>query len=109
MYGALQILGVPIDECWLLLQRIANNSMPRIRFNVIYTLLHAEKDLTGCAELSTKEIAMAVNLPNSTVERSLYDLVSHGVLIRRKKSEMSNAINFWSLSEWTEKTLKECS
>ena len=109
LYTALLILDVSNTEAWTLIQRIANNSMPKIRFACIMAILQTNKDLAGIAALSTREIATAINLPTSTTERALYDLVSHGVLTRTKKAETDNAPNFWELSDWSQKTLKECS
>lgn len=109
LYTALQILKIPSAESWRLLQRMANNSMPKIRFECLNAILSAKRDLVGSAILSTREIATEISLPTKTVERALYDLVSHNVLVRSKKAEHDNAPNFWGLSEWAEKTREECS
>jgi hypothetical protein len=105
IYTAMQVLGISDTEAWKLLRRIGSNSMPKIRYECLEALVKSKNNV----EMSTREVAEAVDLPTSTVRRSLYDLTSHKVISRLKKTEYNNATNFWALSEWTAKTREEFS
>lgn len=95
LYG-LDILGVQRERAWEIVQRVALDSMPALRRQVIEAL--AESGETGSTPL-----AEALDYPTSTVRRVLQDLTAHGAVSRT--SHGKGHADSYKLSAWAERRM----
>ena len=103
LYGALDAIGVDVDERWSILARIARDCAPAIRTKLIQVLV-GSKDWRR-----TSDIAEAAGLVTKTAARHLDDLVLLGLAERRKQPKTrskkpdeaaDNSPYQWGASAW---------
>jgi len=95
MHG-MDAIGVPRERIWTALEKIAFDSMHKVRRVVIETLLDGQWQATG-------NIAKAIQYPTGTARRALEELHAHGVVNCEKGG--AGKSDSWQLSEWTANTL----
>jgi predicted transcriptional regulator len=75
--------------------RVARDSLPKLRWRVLAALVGEEQ--------STNSVARAVNHPQQSTKRALEDLTAHGVIERRTVALQGSATkDFWRLSDGEE-------
>jgi hypothetical protein len=95
MHG-MDAIGVPRDRIWSALEKVAFDSMHKVRREVIETLIGSDWQATGV-------IAKTIQYPTSTARRALEELHAHGVVDCEKGG--AGKSDSWQLSEWTRQTL----
>lgn len=98
LLGGLLAIGTGSDRAWQLLGRIAVDSMPLARRNVLGVL----KDGGGAG--TTTGIAAILGYPTVTVRRATEELACYGVLDRRIREQTGSTADTWQLSEWFKTT-----
>jgi hypothetical protein len=88
----LRVIGLDDDEAWRLVTKTAFDSMPALRRRTLERLAKAE-------HTTTREVAVMLGLPTTTVRRTLEDLAAHGVLEREIGGE--GKADHWRLATWT--------
>jgi hypothetical protein len=96
LFHGLEAIGVERSRAWAALEKIAFDSMHKVRRAVL-------KQLEDGALHNTGAIAAAIQYPTVTARRALEELHAHGVLICIKGG--AGKADSWQLSEWTAKTL----
>ena len=92
-------VGVERTEALGLVSKVALDSMPKMRQDVLVALLGAS------GEQSTSSIAQKLGYPTSTVRRALEDLACYGVVERRSTGHGQSDV--WEMSQWTRHTYAE--
>ena len=99
VWRACGLLGLPGAESWEVVQRLALDSIPKLRGAVV-RYLAGPVDLLGTPRTAnTTEVRIAVSHPHRTVVRALEDLNAHHVIDR--VSPGKGHADMWSLSERT--------
>jgi len=93
--GALAI-GCTRTRAWELVTRVALDSMPLARRNVLACLFENDR-------LATQAVAVTLGTPTVTARRALEDLACYNVVWR----DTSGKSDEWSLSDWTKGILKK--
>jgi hypothetical protein len=93
LLAALTAIGVERDQAWLIVAKVALDSMPKLRRLILEQLAGADGPQT------TSAVAEALDHPTQTTRRGLEDLTAHGVLHRRAQGKGKST--FWTLSDWT--------
>jgi hypothetical protein len=88
----LYAIGLEREEAWQLVSKVAFDSMPAQRLQVIRLLADVE---TG----TTKAAAMRLGLPTTTARRVLEDLAAHR-LVQREEGDDGRS-DAWRLTAWT--------
>lgn len=88
----LVVIGVERQRAWELVRKVALDSMPAIRRKAFDFIAIQQGQLT------TSQIATAINLPSNTVRRTLEDLAAYNLIERESRGE--GKADFWQLSEW---------
>jgi hypothetical protein len=96
LLSALRALGVSEDAAWRLVQRVAFDSMPRIRWQALQTMLNDPRQWT------TSALAEKLGYPSNTMRRALEDLAVYRVLHRH--AEGAGHADRWELTDWTIET-----
>jgi hypothetical protein len=92
LWRACGLLGMNRDQAWEVANRIAADSMPKLRWRVLKSLTEEER--------STNSVAMVVNHPSKSTHRALQDLAAHGVVKRNTvQLEGTATKDFWRLTE----------
>ena len=91
LFCALLNMGIEGDEARIIASKVALDSIPSPRREILMHLLEN-------GEQKTAQIATALDLPTRTAERSCEELAAHGVFQRGKAGEADNAANVWSAS-----------
>jgi hypothetical protein len=93
LLDGLLAIGADTDTAWKVVEAAALDSIPAIRRKAMRALIDAED------ELRTSEIAEATGYPVRTIERTLDDLVAHGIadVTRRGPGKPTT----WASSQWT--------
>jgi hypothetical protein len=86
-------IGAERETAWGVVEAAALDSIPALRRKVMMTLLDANNSMT------TAEAAQAIAYPRGTTERTLDDLVAHGIAEVERPG--SGKANIWRASEWT--------
>jgi DNA-binding MarR family transcriptional regulator len=89
----LRLIGVDEETRWSLVVKVAFDSMPAQRRQVIELL--ARRDEAA----KTAEVGTSLGLPTSTAKRTLEDLAAHGILERQKQGEGSTSPDLWRLTD----------
>jgi len=97
LLSALEALGVARAEAWLLVERVAFDSMPRIRWQALKVML---KDTSK--RWSTSELASLLGYPTTTTRRALEDLAAYRVLQRH--AEGPGHADEWEPTDWAVET-----
>jgi hypothetical protein len=96
LLGGLDSLGCSRKRAWELIHKVAWDSMPCLRRQVVDTLRKA-------APLTTTQVAATLGYPTNTTRRTLEDLACYEVVIRQ--SGGPGKADLWHLSDWTQATL----
>jgi CRP-like cAMP-binding protein len=94
MLGSLRIIGVTDEWAWRTVAKLALDSIPQIRRDVLEHLVDQSIPVT------TATVCEACGYPKRTAERALEDLVAHG-LVTVKRYGPGKATE-WRISEWAE-------
>ena len=94
LYRAFMLIGMSQQEAWGLIKKVALDSMPQIRRNLLEILLQHD------AGLETKLAAVAAGYPTETTRHALQDLACYNVLQR----DPTGRADVWLLTDWTRKT-----
>jgi hypothetical protein len=78
LFHGLENIGVPTEECWKLVTKVALDCIPSLRRQVLTCLFGHSVGLT----LDTSAIAEAVGYPTVTTRRALEDLTGHRLVQR---------------------------
>lgn len=95
----LYAIGLDRAAAWQLVSKVAFDSMPAQRRQVIAFLADVETVTT------TKDAAIALGLPTTTARRVLEDLAAHK-LVKREEGVTGNA-DVWQLTPWTRDKYRE--
>jgi hypothetical protein len=94
LWRACGLLGMTREQAWEVADRIARDSLPKLRWRVLEALAEGEE------ELSTNTVARAVKHPYKSSKRTLEDLTAHGVVQRRTvELDGSASKDLWALTE----------
>jgi DNA-binding MarR family transcriptional regulator len=94
LWRACGLLGMTREQAWEVADRIARDSLPKLRWRVLEALAKGE------GELSTNTAARAVKHPYKSTKRTLEDLTAHGVVERRTvELDGSASKDLWVLTE----------
>jgi hypothetical protein len=99
--GGLESIGCTDDEAWTVLGRVALDSMPKVRRQLLDVLANTAGQLMPAVPIATKDAATAADLPTNTARRVLEDLNLLGLVVRTKKGDHDNAADLWALSDFT--------
>ena len=88
----LRLIGVPDDEAWRVTVKTGLDSMPAVRLRAFLFMLGRDDDV------STTDVATALDLPNPTTHRTLEELAAHGVIAR--KSQGQGKADLWRVKHW---------
>lgn len=91
LFEGLRLLGIDAPAAWVLVTKVAFDSMPAQRRRVI-------EHLAGVEATTAPETATMLGLPTTTTRRTLEDLAAHG-LVERAKDTDSKA-DTWKLAAW---------
>ena len=86
-------IGTDTDTAWRVVETAALDSIPALRRKAMIALLAAAD------EVPTAKIASAIGYPLRTTERTLDDLVAHGVALVNRYGQ--GKATTWQISEWT--------
>jgi hypothetical protein len=78
LLNAFRAIGVAEIDAWREIEKIALDSMPEIRRQVLEHLIDKK------AAMPTASVALALGYPTQTARRAMEDLAAHGVLLRNK-------------------------
>jgi hypothetical protein len=96
LFRGLLIIGTNRERAWELITKVALDSMPALRRNVLTMMLDNQDTL----DWKTKELAEDLGYPTNTTRRVLEDLNCYDIVLRM---EDGNA-DVWRLSDWTKDT-----
>ena len=98
LFRGLLDIGTSRPRAWELVTKVALDSMPALRHNVLLMMLtNLETD-----EWKTSTLATNLNYPTVTTRRALEDLNCYGIVTRTSQGE--GIADIWQLSEWTKLT-----
>jgi len=89
----LRLIGLDDSTAWSIVSKVAMDSMPTLRRQVLELLVTSED------ELSTPNVAVALDVPTTTCRRVLQDLTAHQVLQRIPGDP--GASDSWCATAWT--------
>jgi DNA-binding transcriptional ArsR family regulator len=93
LLDGLLTVGVDRDAAWSVVTSAALDSIPALRRRVMDTLMKAG------SELKKSEVAEAIGYPPTTTERTLDDLVAHGIIDVHRYGQGTPTT--WQISAWT--------
>ena len=99
MLAGLDAIGTTRADAWQVVTKLALDSVPALRLNVLYTLLPGSAD--------TNAVATAVRHPAQTTRRALEDLTAHGLVEVERQGE--GKAHLWSLSLFARARLENLS
>jgi hypothetical protein len=94
LVAGMRVLGVPRDEVWRLVAKVALDGMHPLRRRVLQELVDSRKPH------ATAVIAARCALPQTSVRRHLQDLTAHGVLTMTYDSPETWAVSDWTSQQW---------
>jgi DNA-binding transcriptional ArsR family regulator len=94
LLDGLLALGTAPEVAWHVVQTAALDSIPALRRKAMTALL-------ADGEMRTAELAEAIGYPLRTSERTLDDLVAHGIAVVNRYGQGKPTT--WQISEWTAK------
>jgi energy-coupling factor transporter ATP-binding protein EcfA2 len=92
LLAGLHTLGVDEQAAWRVVGTAALDSIPALRRKAMTALLAAD------GEMTTAAIAEAIAYPAKTTERTLDDLVAHGVVAVSRRGQ--GKATTWQLADW---------
>jgi hypothetical protein len=92
MHAGLSAIGVPPDDLWRIVTKLAWDSIPDLRRRLLGQLRLAHN------ELYTSDLVALTGIPRTTAERTLEDLALLGLLDRSKRGDHATAPWVWSVS-----------
>lgn len=98
LFRGLLDIGTTRERAWELVSKVAFDSMPALRRNVLLMMLNNQT----ITEWETSKLATGLNYPSVTTRRALEDLNCYGIVTRTSQG-VGNA-DIWQLSEWTKLT-----
>jgi hypothetical protein len=93
LLAALRLIGLDDGTAWSIVSKVAMDSMPTLRRQVLELLV------TGKDGLPTPSVAVALDVPTTTCRRVLQDLTAHQVLQRITGDP--GAPDSWRATAWT--------
>jgi hypothetical protein len=99
LLNGLERIGVQRARAWELVSKVALDSMPLIRQEVVVALLKREDPATAPV------LATDLGYPTSTTRRSLEDLACYGVVARTSQGE--GRADLWLATDWTRTTYRK--
>jgi hypothetical protein len=96
LLDGLLALGAAPDIAWQVVQTAALDSIPALRRKAMTALLLSD------GEMRTAELAEAIGYPLRTSERTLDDLVAHGIAVVNRHGQGKPTT--WEISDWTAKS-----
>jgi hypothetical protein len=95
LFAGLTLIGASRADSWRVINRVALDSMPALRKQVIGILAGTS------GPVDTITVAEAIRYPTQTTRRTLEDLTAHGVLSRISQGQ--GKADLWRLSDWTQR------
>jgi len=92
LWRACGLLGMTREQAREVCDRVAKDSLPKLRRRVLEALV-----LRG--RLSTNTVARAVTHPRKSTQRALEDLTAHGVVTRDTDTKGAVTTDYWQLTE----------
>jgi DeoR-like helix-turn-helix domain len=92
LLAALSTIGVDRAQAWLIVTKVALDSMPKLRRLILDHVLAQE------GAIDTSDIAEALDHPTQTTRRGLEDLTAHGILRRAGKGK--HGAHLWRPTDW---------
>jgi hypothetical protein len=92
LLAGLHSIGIDPDTAWRVIGTAALDSIPALRRAVMDGLANA------VGELTTAKLAEAIGYPSKTTERTLEDLVAHGVVNVHRHGQ--GKATTWELASW---------
>ncbi len=97
MYSALQVIGVEEVQIWRVLEKIALDSIPKLRGEIIRCFRNEHKN--GITNLLSGNVTKAVKSSHTPTRRALEELRAHGLLTFVEREAEHGRANFWSFSD----------
>lgn len=91
LYAGLRAVGVEYDRAWQLVIKVAFDSVPALRRNLV-------DQLAKVSNADSTTLALAVHHPTVVTRRALEDLTAHGVVERFTAG--AGKADLWALSDW---------
>lgn len=91
LFNGMEFIGVPTEESWRIIEKIALDSMPLIRRVALDEVVKA-----GAKGVRTREVENVLRCHKMTVVRTLEDLTAQQVIRQEEK-------DLWTISEWARK------
>lgn len=95
LFRGLLIIGVVRARAWELVTKVAMDSMPALRQQILKAMLKVEDTIV------TSELASQLGYPSNTTRRVLEDLACYGIM--QRVSHGDGRADVWSVSDWTRK------
>lgn len=99
LLAGLDSIGVPRDEAWAVIAKVALDSIPAVRRAVLEVLQTANG-----AQLQTSTVAETLGYPTGTTRRALEDLAAHGITKRTKEGD--GKADLYALTPWASERLR---
>jgi DNA-binding transcriptional ArsR family regulator len=99
LFDGLRAIGADRATTWKVVQRAALDSIPAIRWALIEALRSSGAFPEISDGITLSEVAVSLDYPRRTTERTLEDLVAHGVVDVQRKG--SGNPTKWRISQWT--------
>lgn len=97
MYSALQVIGVEETPLWDILEKIALDSIPKLRGEIIH---HFREELkNGTTQHLSGTVAKVVKSAHTSTRRALEELRAHDLLTFTEGQTDYGLANFWSFSD----------
>jgi hypothetical protein len=98
LLAGLLTLRADRQTAWNVVTAAALDSIPALRRSVMDTLMCARQLPSANAEMTKAQVATGIGYPPRTAERTLDDLVAHGVLEVHRRGQ--GAPTTWEISPW---------
>ncbi len=104
MYSALQVIGVDEIQIWRVLEKIALDSIPKLRGEIIRHFRDESKN--GKTDFLSSDVAKAVKSAHTATKRALEELRAHDILTFNERETRYGPTYFWSFSDFGLELLK---
>jgi hypothetical protein len=84
LLAGLRAVGADTDTCWRIVEKVAWDCVPNLRYRLLHALRHASEGRTAA-------LVTATGIPRTTAERTLEDLALLGLVHRDKDGDHATA------------------
>jgi hypothetical protein len=97
LHGLL-VIGVPSGEAWAIVQKVALDSIPKLRAEIIRLVAH-EIEVPSGEPLTANRIQKALKTSSQSARRALEELRAHSILDEEDAHLNGNRVGDWMFSE----------